>query len=50
MCTCNVRTFQTEDDLDILTDEVGQIKWNAIGLVETYKKGEGLSETEITGE
>ena len=43
-CTYNVRTLRTEDDIDRLTDEVEQIKWNIIGLCETYKKEERLSE------
>ena len=44
MCTYNVRTLRTEDDLDRLIDEVEQIKWDIIGLCETYRKGEGLLE------
>ena len=44
MCTYNVRTLRTEDDLDRLIDEVEQIKWDITGLCETYRKGEGLSE------
>ena len=42
MCTYNVRTLRTEDDLDRLIDEVEQIKWDIVGLCETYRKGEGL--------
>ena len=38
-CTCNVRTLRTEDYLDRLIDEVDQIKWDVIGLCETYRKG-----------
>ena len=44
MCTYNVRTLRTEDDLDRLIDEAEQIKWDIIGLCETYRKGEGLLE------
>ena len=44
VCTYNVRTLRTEDDLDRLIDEVEQIKWDIIGLCETYRKGEGLLE------
>ena len=44
VCTYNVRTLQTEDDLDSLIDEVHQIKLDIIGLYEkTYRKGEGYS-------
>ena len=32
VCTYNVRTLRTEDDLDRLIDEVEQIKWDVIGL------------------
>ena len=41
VCTYNVyvRTLRTEDDLDRMTDEVDQIKWDIIGLCETYRKG-----------
>ena len=42
--TYNVRTLQTEDDLDILIEEDDQIKWDITGLCESYRKGEGLSE------
>ena len=44
VCTYNVRTLRTEDDLDRLIDEVEQIKWDIIGFCETYRKGEGLLE------
>ena len=44
VCTYNVRTLRTEDDLDRLIDEVDQIKWDVTGLCETYGKGERLSE------
>ena len=44
VCIYNVRTFQREDDLHRLTDEVDQIKWNVTSLCETYRNGEGLSE------
>ena len=43
-CTYNIRTLQTESDLDRLIDKVEQIKWNVIGLCETSRKVEGLSE------
>ena len=36
MCTQNVRTLQTEDDIDRLIDEVDQIKLDITGLCETY--------------
>ena len=42
--TYNVRTLRTEDDIDRLIDEAEQIKWDIIGLYETYRKGEGLLE------
>ena len=29
----NIRTLQTEDDLDSLIDEVDQTKWGVIGFV-----------------
>ena len=41
MCTYNIGT---EDDLDRLSDEVDHIKWDLIGLCETYRKRERLSE------
>ena len=44
VCTYNVRTLRKEDELGRLTDEVEDIKWDIIGLCETYRKGEGLSE------
>ena len=44
VCTYNVRTLRTEDDLDRLINEVEQIKWIIIGLCETYIKEEGLLE------
>ena len=46
VCTYNVRTLRTEDDFDRLSDEVEQIKWDIIGLCETYRNMEGLSELE----
>ena len=42
VCPYNVRTLRTEDNLDRLTDEFEQIKWDIIGLCETCRKGEGL--------
>ena len=44
VCTYNVRTLRTEDDLGRLTDEAEQIKWDIVGLCETFRKGEVLSE------
>ena len=44
MCTYNVRTLRTEDDVDRLIDEVELIKRDIIGLCETYRKGEALLE------
>ena len=43
MCTYNVRTLQTEDNLDRLIDEADQSKWDVVSLCETYRKGK-LSE------
>ena len=43
-CTYNVRTLRTEEALDRLFYDAIQIKWDIIGLCETYRKGEGLSE------
>ena len=43
--TYKVRTMQTEDDLDRRIYQVEQIKWDIIGVCETYKKGKGLLET-----
>ena len=42
VCTYNVRTLRTEDDLDRLIDEADQIYLDIIGLYETYRNGEGL--------
>ena len=44
VCTYNVRTLRTKDDLDRLIDEAEQIKCDINGLCETYRKGEGLLE------
>ena len=44
ICIYNVRTLRAEDNLDRLLDKVVQIKWDIIGLCETYRKGEGLLE------
>ena len=44
VCTYNVRTLRTEDDLDRLMDGVEQSKWDITGLCETYRNREGLSE------
>ena len=41
VCTYSVRTLRAENDLDRLIDEVEQIKWDIIGLCETYRKGGG---------
>ena len=42
--TCNTRTIRTEDDLDHLMEELENIKWDVVGLCETKRSGEGLSE------
>ena len=44
VCTYNIWTLWTEDNLDRLIDEVDQIKWDVSGLCKTYRKGERLSE------
>ena len=44
MYTHYIRTVHIEDDPDRLTDEFDQIKWDVIGLCETCRKWEGLSE------
>ena len=44
MSTYKVENLQTEGDLDRLIDKGDQIKWDIIGLCETFRKGEGLSE------
>ena len=44
VCTYNLRILRTEDGLDRLIDEIEQIRKDILGLCETYRKGEGLSE------
>ena len=38
ICTYNVRTLKSEEDLDTLLEEVDNIKWDIIGLAETRRK------------
>ena len=33
-----------QDDLDRLLDQLNNIDWNVVGLCETTKRGEGLTE------
>ena len=42
LCACNVRTLRTENDPDRPIDEFDQMKWDAIGLCEAYREGEGI--------
>ncbi|PIK42832.1 hypothetical protein BSL78_20302 [Apostichopus japonicus] len=39
ICTYNVRTLRTEEDLEALLDEIVNIKWHIIGLAETRRPG-----------
>ena len=43
ICSYNVRTIRTDDEMDYLMEEIEKIEWDIIGLCETYRKGEGLS-------
>ena len=47
VCTYDVRTLWTEDDLNMLVDEIDQIKWNVIGFCETYRKQDELSKIKV---
>ena len=40
----NTRTLRTEESLESLLDEVKEIKWDIIGLWETKREGEGITE------
>ena len=44
ICTYNTRTMSHQDDLDRLLDQLNDIDWNVVGLCETKKRGEGLTE------
>ncbi|GFN96623.1 endonuclease-reverse transcriptase [Plakobranchus ocellatus] len=44
IATYNTRTIRQQDDLQRLLEELEQIKWHIIGLSETKRRGEGLSE------
>ncbi|GFO03532.1 endonuclease exonuclease phosphatase domain containing protein [Plakobranchus ocellatus] len=44
IATYNTRTIRQQDDLERLLEELEQIKWHIIGLSETKRGGEGLSE------
>ncbi|GFO44697.1 endonuclease-reverse transcriptase [Plakobranchus ocellatus] len=44
IATYNTRTIRQQDDLEGLLEELEQIKWHIIGLSETKRRGEGLSE------
>ena len=44
ICTYNTRTMSHQDDLDRLLDQLNDIEWNVVGLCETKKRGEGLTE------
>ena len=46
ICSYNVRTLSTDEELEHLLDEIEKIEWDVIGLCETYRKGEGLSTIE----
>ena len=43
ICSYNVKTLSTEDDLENLIEQVDKIEWDIVGLCETYRKGEGLT-------
>jgi len=44
ICTYNTRTLREDDDLDRLQEEIKSLKWDIIGLTETKRKGEGLTQ------
>ena len=44
IATYNTRTLNNPADLDRLLEEVENLKWEVIGLCETKKSGEGLTE------
>jgi exonuclease III len=44
ICTYNTRTLRTEESLESLLDELRDFKWDIIGLCETKRKGEGITE------
>ena len=41
ICSYNVRSIADEDDLQRLVEQTENIKWDIVGLCETYRKGEG---------
>ena len=43
ICSYNIKTLSTEDDLENLLEEADKIEWDIMGLCETYRKGEGLT-------
>ena len=47
ICTYNTRTLRTQDDLERLPEEIkiDNFKWDVIGLSETKRHGEGLTQT-----
>ncbi|GFN79307.1 hypothetical protein PoB_000581300 [Plakobranchus ocellatus] len=51
IATYNTRTTRQQDDLEVLLEELEQIKWHIIGLSETKRRGEGdcLSCQEVIG-
>ena len=45
ICTYNTRTLRTQDDLERLLEEIEDFNWDIIGLCETKRHGEGLTQT-----
>ena len=46
VATYNVRSLAHSDDLKRLQEQLREIKWNIVGISETKRKGEGLTELE----
>ena len=46
VATYNVRSLAHSDDLQRLQEQLREIKWNIVGISETKRKGEGLTELE----
>ena len=44
ICIYNVRTLRTVESVESLLDELEGFKWDVIGLAETKRQGEGLTE------
>ncbi|GFR59615.1 endonuclease-reverse transcriptase [Elysia marginata] len=44
IATYNVRTLSHPDDLDRLQEQLEDFNWSILGLCETKRKGEGLTE------